>query len=270
VFRSALIAIGVTLLTFVVTRQWAISAILGGVVIAALMVRDAQRNQPKPVQQDAGFEPLAVPAHTTIELEPESTVPEPPAEPTPQDVAMTLGRRELGQTGEREGDIEFTSALGPSRIRVGFHTEVPFIALRQTLGDERELTFVVRRRKSMLGLPRVVDNTPVDTANFEYRLRTIPLPDQLEQKFEAATNRPRLFRELVAGGLETDLEYLLYDPSHRLEDLTYGGDSLTMLIQPANDPTMSPWVHDTLAFARPVTARIRNFLDSAHIPSAKS
>ncbi len=238
-----------------VTKNPLVAATLAGVVVAALLVREARQGNVDP----AVFEP----EHTPEEL----------AIPSDSRLAraMNVGRRELGQEElPQPEDIEFHSAAGRSKIRVGFHTEVPFIALRQVISEDREITFVVRRRRNTLGLPEVVDNTPVETAGFEYRLRRIELPETLSDKFEAATNRPRLFKELVAEGLDRDLTHLLYDPRHRLEDLTYGGDSLTMLIQPAADPTETPWVHETLAFARPVTNRVAHFLANADIPSAKS
>lgn len=185
--------------------------------------------------------------------------------------AMDRARFELGQPeSETQEDIVFHTQLGKNRLKVGYHNDTPFVALRTTFPDEAELTFVIRRTRSNLGLPRVVDNTRVDTANFEYRLRHMEIADPAGTHFEAATNRPRLFRELMQSGLQNDLQHALFDPRYRIEDLNYGGDSLTVIIQPAADPSESAFATDCITYARPFTSRVAHFLQTATIPSAQS
>ena len=138
----------------------ALAVMVGGVVAAGLMVRQIQRRTPE-LDDIPDFPPE--PVDRSVETADTAEIVNPRLLS-----ALDRGRRELGQ--EESGattDIEFHTALGRSRIRVGYHTNLPFIALRQVVSEETEMTFVVRRRQSSLGLPRVVDNTPVETATVE-------------------------------------------------------------------------------------------------------
>lgn len=277
--RSALILINVARLLLIITsaavlglglwRAPRVVMILAGVAAAAWLVRRAQQTAEPPVLPEE-------PAPEKVEGEPiVLPVTDPIAEPDPVPArvmeAMNQGRRELGQTSlEDDSDIEFETMDGHCRVRVGYSREVPYIALRQIIGDDTEMAFIIRRRRSTLGLPRVVDNTPVESARFEYRLRTMDLGEELDHAFDAATNRPRLFRELMDSGFRSELSYLRFHPKYRLEDLVYGGDSLTLIMHPAADPSVHPFLHDSVAFAQPIAQHLREFIGASKIPTAQS
>jgi hypothetical protein len=236
---------------------------LAGVTAAAIAVRYMQQTQPDPLAQ----QPDKVEGQDSDE--PTTSSREQDAVRVRQ--ALDLGRLEVGQDPSGKlAAIELHTNIGKAEVHVGYAGEVPFVGLRQPMGDDTEMAFVIRRRHSTLGLPRLVDNTPISTAKFEYRLRTIPLTGELAGAFDAGTNRPRLFRELLASGFEDALADVLYHPRYRLEDLIYGGDALSVALHPAADPTHTPWLRETLDYSAPLAAHVRHFIDVTHIPSAQS
>ncbi len=231
--------------------------LLLGVAFAAITVRMVQRDD-KP-----GFEGIGV-------VEPEASAA---ATHTVDRVtsAVNHARRELGQAESSVGgDIEVQTQNNTSVVRVGYQAGIPFVVVRQPVGEETEMALAIRRQHSVLGLPRLVDNTPIETANIEYRLRKMELPGELAQTFDAATNRPRLFRALLANGLGHMLEHVRYHPSLRLEDLTYGGDSITVVVHPASEPGDGPFAQDCLAFANAFGEQMRRFLEEHPVSSAQS
>lgn len=257
--RSALpIIAAVVLLAALTYASPKLALVLAGVAIAAMLV--------------ARFN--GTPASPSIEAAEASGEPEPRPEPRADPrvaAAFNVARRELGQAeSEDTSEIEIAPPDGKLRLRVGYHGDAPFIVLRTAMGDETEMAFVIRRHRSAIGLPPIVDNTPIETAAIEYRLRSIPLQSELGSLFDAASNRPRLFRQLLDRGLESDVGELLDHSRYRLEDVVYSGTMLTVLVQPASDPAQVAFVHDCLEFASPIVARLRAFLTEATIPSAQS
>lgn len=258
------LAFTIVVLTAAAILAWVspkLFGMLAAVVGAALAVRYMNRSEPDPQRPPA----------PEAEADPEAPAQSRENEAVAVRQALDLARRELGhdETGEL-APIDLQTSLGRAQVHVGYASDVPFIGLRQPMGEDTEMAFVIRRRHSTLGLPRLVDNTPIATAKFEYRLRTMPLGDTLAHAFDAGTNRPRLFRELLAGGLGEALESVLYHPQYRLEDMVYGGDSLSLTVHPAADPTDTAWLRDTLDYAEPLCAQVRHFITVTHIPSAQS
>ena len=243
--------------------------ILFGVAVAAGLVRYAQ---------DGGFEKRHSSETSEAPTNDEPPIPQPAprlpgtnsAEAARVREALDLARRELDS--DSQGDLAailLETSAGSVEINVGYASSTACLSLRYRLGAEVELAFIIRRKHTTLGLAPLVDNTPISTARFEYRLRTIPLPGPLGAAFDAGTNRPRLFRELLETGLLEELEAVLYHPSYRLEDLVYGGDSLSVAIHPAGDPTQSPWLHSVLSYSAPLTQRIRHFLETVPVSPAQ-
>ena len=253
----ATIALGV--LTYLAPR---IALVLVGVGVAALLIRSSGRNTP-----------IIPPSRVERQEVPTPEEPTSSESRTPDRVlgAVNMARRELGQPESSVGgDIEAMTPLGRCVVRVGYQSDNPFIAVRQGLGDATEMAFVVRRHHSVLGLPRLVDNTPIDTANIEYRLRRMQLPGSLSSAFDAATNRPRLFRELLEHGMDRALQSAQYDARFRLEDVIYGGDSMTVVLHPAADPGDAAYLRDALLFARPFCEEMQDFLAEVPVTSAQS
>ena len=186
--------------------------------------------------------------------------------------AITVAMEELAShdvPASRSFDgLEFDGPEGHVRVEVGYFGDAPFAIVRMDVGDESEFACIVRRRISPIGLPPVVENTPVG-ADIEYRLRDMPLGADIASIFAVATNRPRLVRELLAAGFEEDLRDAAHNSTHRLEDMGYGGRVLSVTVQPAVDPSTSPWLIDVLGFAETFVARLRGFLAEATIPNAQ-
>jgi hypothetical protein len=224
-----------------------------GVAVAGWLVH---RNQKKPEQ----------------EVIPPTVVPDPL--PNPMDglrlqKALEIGRRELEQPEVGSGpDIVVPDSN--LHLRVGYREDAPFVAVTGELFRKTEMIFAIRRRRSALGLPRLVDNTPLKSAGFEYRLRVIDLPGRLGDTFEAATNRPRLFYELLAQGtLEEQIAAVTHHTQYRLEDLVYGGQHLTVLFQPAADPADTSYANDCIDMAFPFFTTLQAFISTTKIPSAQ-
>lgn len=256
--RVLIISVVAALVVLAAAASPRVGLVLAGVTIAALLVRYVQRDD-RP-----GFEGIGHPV-------PPAELPDTALAPDRVTDAVNQARRELGQSESSVGgDIEVKTQRGTSVVRVGYQAGLPFVVVRQPVGDETEMALVIRRHHSVLGLPRLVDNTPIETANIEYRLRSMELPGELEGAFDGATNRPRLFRELLGQGLGRQLGEAMYHPRFRLEDLVYGGDSLTIVVHPAAEPTDGPFARDCLAFAIPFGEHVRAFLETHHVSSAQS
>ena len=253
-------------LAILAVRAPQMALILSGVAVAALLVGRAREKAAGPRAED-----LPEDTSPTGSLE-VAVEPEPPEVDPRVLAAFKVGRREAGlPETEDDEDIALHSAEGfPIHLRVGYRSDIPYIALRTLVSDDTEMAFIVRRKRSPLGLPKVVDNTPIDTARFEYRLRPMPVHPEVDAYYEAASNRPRLFRQLVEAGLGEELERLIHHPLHRLADLVYGGNAVTMLLQPAADPSLVPYVHASIEVVEPLVDRLRTFLEEATIPSAQS
>lgn len=185
--------------------------------------------------------------------------------------ALGVGQREVGFTPEEDQqNIVIRTNLGVTTIEVDYIEEVPVILLDIDLGASNEMAFIIRRKQSALRLPKLVDNTPIVTTGFEYRLRKIPLSTELGSAFDAAASRPRLFADLLENGFEQALLESRLHPSYRLEDLVYGGRHLTATLQPAADPATMPYIHTSMEFVQPVLSTLSAFLASSSIPSARS
>ncbi len=186
--------------------------------------------------------------------------------------ALRIGTHELEHLGlpyaRVEHGLEVELHRGRIRVDLGYYGEVPHITVRGLVGEQTEFAFVVRRRQSPIGLPPLVDNTPLDTT-MEYRLKHMGLNDENERIFKAASNRPRAFRELQESGLEEDLLDASSHARHRLEDLTYSGLFVAVTMQPAADPATAPWLLDAVQFAVPFIERMQSYLAAATIPNAQ-
>jgi len=148
----------------------------------------------------------------------------------------------------------------PAQLSVSFHEQLPFIGLNVEFPVETELAFIVRRLGCTLDLPRIVDNTPIPSARIEYRLRKMTLDDSISERFQAGSNRPRLFRLLMGNALAHVLADGLTNSRYRLEDLVFDGKSIVCIVQPAMDPLHGPFVTDTLNYLMPVVSAIHTFV----------
>jgi hypothetical protein len=186
------------------------------------------------------------------------------------DQAMALGGWEMGETAILEdGMIQAEAPWGLFRVCVQYQDLTPYILLHLLKTEETEMVFILRRRQSSLDLPPVVSNTPIRSSAIEYQLRKIPLDDALQTHFDGATNRPRLFRELLDAGLANEVVQLLEHTRYRLEDLVFDGQVLTVIIHPAADPGESPYIADCLELAQPIVKGMIHFLEKTTIPSAR-
>ncbi len=184
--------------------------------------------------------------------------------------AMTLGGWEMGETGTlQDGIIQAIAPWGPFRVQVQYQDITPYILLHSLRTEETEMVFILRRRQSPLDLPPVVSNTPIRSSAIEYHLRKTPLCEALQTHFDGATNRPRLFRQLLDDGLADDVIRLLEHTRYRLEDLVFDGQEMVMIIHPAADPAESPYVTDCLELVQPIVERMIHFLETTPIPSAR-
>ncbi|GMV40497.1 MAG: hypothetical protein AMXMBFR64_22130 [Myxococcales bacterium] len=111
--------------------------------------------------------------------------------------------------------------------------ELPVIRLEVRMGPPIQYCFIVRRRMSLFPMPVLVWNTLIPRASFEYELRRVELDADLQQRFEAASNAPRLTQRLWESRLRQALDGQL-DPSQlRLEELAFNGESLILVYMPA-------------------------------------
>ena len=183
---------------------------------------------------------------------------------------MNLGGWEVGEYGKlQDGVIQGMATWGPFRMRVQYQEHIPYIVLQSLETQETEMVFILRHRQSPLDLPPIVSNTPIHSSSIEYQLRKMSLESSLERHFEGATNRPRLFRQLLESGLASDVEALLSQTQYRLEDVVFNGRELLLIIHPAADPTQSPYVTDCRDMAQPIVERMIHFLETTPIPSAR-
>jgi len=184
--------------------------------------------------------------------------------------ALTLGQWEAGDDGIIEdGAIHTQLDWGQCRIEVGYKDDIPYIVLYTPPRAETEMVFVIRRKGSGLDLAPLVTNTPIASSAIEYRLKTMSLPDTLNTHFESATNRPRLFRELLEFGLADLVAQQPMTERYRLEDITYNGRELVLTIYPAADPSLAPYIADCQALAEPFAVKLAEFLEITPIPSAQ-
>jgi hypothetical protein len=184
--------------------------------------------------------------------------------------ALDQARRELALpiNGSAE-PIDVHTQLGRIRLSSGHRNQSPFVSVQWFASEETEMTFIIRRTQSLLGLARVVDNTPVHGSRIEYRLRSMEIAPPLDRTFTAGSSRPRLFRELLASGFEKALNDGLFDPKYRLEEVCYTGRSMTALFVPAAEPAASPWASDALERTVSFVRVMQSFLAESHIPSAQ-
>ena len=200
-----------------------------------------------------------------------STVIDNPTTFTESGSALDQARTELGIPASGDASpIDLRSPVGHLRLAAGHRQQTPFVSVQWFTGEETEMTYVLRRKHSLLGLARVVDNTPVHGSQIEYRLRTMELPTPLDQHYNAGTSRPRLFRELLAAELGDQLADGLYDAQYRLEELSFTGRSLTITFVPAASPATGPWANDVLGRALKLQHTMQTFLSTSTIPSAQS
>ena len=223
-----------------------------GLTVLALIAHRLGRHQDLPFDEDQG--------------EPES--------PSTGDArtrqAMTLASWEMGESGTlQNGIIQAIAPWGPFRVQVQYQDFIPYILIHSLQTEETEMVFILRRRQSPLDLPPVVSNTPIRSSAIEYHLRKIPLCAALQPHFDGATNRPRLFRELLDGGLADEVLQLLEHARYRLEDLVFDGREMALIIHPAADPADTPYVTDCLELVQPIVERMIHFLETTPIPSAR-
>ena len=185
--------------------------------------------------------------------------------------ALDWARRELGlpQTGDGS-PLVLNTPHGRIELATGHRNHAPFVSVKWLVGDETEMTWIVRRKQSLLGLARIVDNTPVHGSRIEYRLRKMTFSSPSNDAFDAGTSRPRLFNELLERGLADLLQQQHYDLQYRLEEVTFTGTSLTAVYVPAAEPSNSPWATESIKRALPIVQLMATFLVESHIPSAQS
>ena len=186
--------------------------------------------------------------------------------------ALALGASELDDEATEPAltsdAIHVDSPFGVADIRVSWHESYPVIEATVPIGHAAEMAFVIRRKNSPLDLAPVVENTPLPGAPVDLRLRRMPLGDGLDDRFEAATSRPRLFRELLDLGLRDALHDVGDQSRFRVEDIVLTGEALVLTLQPAADPAEAPWLAEVMQLASWLTTGVSRFLSSAAVPSA--
>jgi hypothetical protein len=182
--------------------------------------------------------------------------------------ARLVGRRELGDDRQDAGPIVVDTTFGAAIADITWQEGVPVVEISYPLGEPADMTFVIRRRQSTIGLQPVVENTPVTGAVGEIRLRRMPLGEPLDAYFEAGSSRPRLFRELLDLGLREALTDLADQPRFRLEDCSFSGDRLTLLLQPAGDPTVDAWLQESVDVCGYLALGLHRFIVGSVSPSA--
>ncbi|MEC8025349.1 MAG: hypothetical protein VX223_15585 [Myxococcota bacterium] len=204
-------------------------------------------------------------------LSPESSFVDDPISTDLAGPALDWARRELGlpETGD-EAPLVLNTTHGRIELATGHRNHAPFVSVKWLVGDETEMTWIMRRKQSLLGLARIVDNTPVHGSRIEYRLRKMALSSPSDTAFDAGTSRPRLFNELLERGLADLIRQHHFDLQYRLEELVFTGTSLTAVYVPAGEPSNSPWATESIKRTLPVIQLMARFLAESHIPSAQS
>jgi hypothetical protein len=187
----------------------------------------------------------------------------------PKEVLRLLAEPADEETEDGERELVVQAPEHAFKFTTGLRNEVPVITVEVLIGEPTEMVFAIRRKRSSLALTPLVDNTPIQSASIEYRLRRIPLGRDVASYFDAATNRPRLFRELLSVGFEDALITFVDHPQYRVEDMVYNGKGLTFLIQPALEPTSGQYVDDCVRLVEPLLVKLTSFLETAIIPSAQ-
>ena len=101
--------------------------------------------------------------------------------------------------------------------------------------------FTVRPNRSLLSTEKLVRNTPLPKAEFEYELKRVPLfSDSLNARLEASSNYPKLLTRLMSGGLSGALEDLLSQHRMLFQELSFDGSRLHLVFLPVADPQESP------------------------------
>lgn len=149
-----------------------------------------------------------------------------------------------GPRGATLRTLRTESPFGSAVTSVRFAGEAPLIEVAIEVGCMADLTFVVRRRRSVADLAPLVENTVVPGHRTELRLRRMTLPDSLSPSFDAASSRPRWFRDLLDTGLASLVAELSDDPHFRVEDLVFDQDRVRILFSSAGEPATSPWFYE--------------------------
>lgn len=138
--------------------------------------------------------------------------------------------------------------------------ELPVVRLEVRLGAPIQFCFIVRRRMSLFPMPVLVWNTLIPRAAFEYELRRVELDPELQQRFEAASNAPRLTQRMWESRLREALQGQL-DPSQlRLEEMAFNGESLILVYMPAWPLEPDPRLPFILDEATPAVEALEEFI----------
>jgi hypothetical protein len=142
------------------------------------------------------------------------------------------------------------------RVRVRVNTPIPFC-------------FTVRRRNSPLALDALVANTPLEKPEFEYELSRVHTDDaDIHKHFEAAANLPRLMSRLLATHLEEALGDQIDAHDFRLEELTYDGSRISVILQPAEDPEKFDLGESAVARAETLVEAVETFIRAEGLEEA--
>ncbi len=99
--------------------------------------------------------------------------------------------------------------------------EAATTSLLVAMGLDVALVIIVRRRRP--GAARLVQNTPIDTARFEYELHGVEVPPDLADDWEAASNSPA---DLAGFLFDPVVRSVLASTGPRFESLRFDGCDL--------------------------------------------
>ena len=138
-------------------------------------------------------------------------------------------------------DRPATVTLGHAQSRT--MGDLPYIRFEVKMGVPIPFCFTIRRKSSLFPMPVLVWNTSIPRAAFEYELVRIPVGDpDLERRFEAAANAPRLMSRLWESRLKGPFFAQLDPHQLRLEELAFNGESLIFYYMPAYDLEPDPQI----------------------------
>lgn len=169
--------------------------------------------------------------------------------------APVHGNSVVTELDGRKAAVDATLAPSKSGVRL------PVFRVRIQLNSPIPFCFTLRRRNSPFAVDALVSNTPLERPAFEYELQKLPLNDpEIHRAFEVAANLPRLMRRLLDGGLEEVIGALSWNHDFRLEEMTYDGSRITVLLQSAEDPRTHPLADDAMDRAQLLAVQVEAFI----------
>jgi len=126
--------------------------------------------------------------------------------------------------------LEELPALGGGRIAL-FSLRIPL------LNTALPFCFTLRPRRPLVARDRLVSNSSIAPAPFEYALHPVALAGApLSERYECVSNQPQMLTRMLTAGLGLALNDAIATHAFRIEELTWDGGAAWIHLHPVSDP----------------------------------